>query len=97
MSRDGFGATFSIYTLGVFESQLRYFTVESQLVPTPIEAANQAQANATQAQAEVVQAQAEVVQAQAEVVQAQAEAEQAQAEVARLAEQLRSLGIEPQS
>jgi Uma2 family endonuclease len=67
--------------LGVYDSQLRYFTAEGQLVPTPIEAANQAQAMATQAQSEAAQAQAEAAQAQAEAV--------------RLAEQLRSLGIEP--
>jgi Uma2 family endonuclease len=47
--------------LGVQDNQLRYFTTDGQLVPAPIEAANQAQAKA-----------------------------------ARLEEQLRSLGVEPQ-
>ncbi|MGB8702064.1 MAG: Uma2 family endonuclease [Thermosynechococcaceae cyanobacterium] len=46
--------------LGVSDGQLRYFTAEGQLIPTPLEAANQAQVSA-----------------------------------ARLAEQLRSLGIDP--
>jgi Uma2 family endonuclease len=55
--------------LGVYDGQLRYFTPDDQLIPTPIEAANQAQV----------------------------EASQAQAEVARLVEQLQSLGIEPQT
>jgi Uma2 family endonuclease len=48
--------------LGIHDGQLRYFTPDGQPIPTPIEAANQAQDQA-----------------------------------ARLAEQLRSLGVEPQT
>jgi Uma2 family endonuclease len=36
--------------LGIHDGQLRYFTPDGQLIPTPIEAANQAQDQATQAQ-----------------------------------------------
>jgi Uma2 family endonuclease len=55
--------------LGIHDGQLRYFTPDGQPIPTPIEAANQAQDQATQAQDQA----------------------------ARLVEQLRSLGIEPQT
>jgi Uma2 family endonuclease len=61
--------------LGVQDEQLRYFTLEGQLVPTPLEAVSQTQDQLSQAQNEVTQA---------------------QNQAARLAEQLRSLGIEPQ-
>jgi Uma2 family endonuclease len=46
--------------LGIHEGKLRYFTPTKQLVPTPEEAARQAEAEARQAQAETQQAQAEV-------------------------------------
>jgi Uma2 family endonuclease len=61
--------------LGIHEGQLRYFTLEGQLIPTPLEAVNQTHDQLNQAQFEVTRAQ-----------------EQA----ARLAEKLRSLGIEPE-
>ncbi|MDX2229693.1 MAG: Uma2 family endonuclease [Leptolyngbyaceae cyanobacterium bins.349] len=67
--------------LGVREGQLRYFLPSGELVPTPAEAAAQAQAAAAQAQAAVTQAEAVAVQA----------AERSR----RLAEQLRALGVEP--
>jgi Uma2 family endonuclease len=75
--------------LGVRDRQLRYFSAEGQLVPTPAEAAEQAQQQAEQAQQ-----QAEQAQQQAE--QAQQQAEQAQQQTERLTAQLRSLGIEPE-
>jgi Uma2 family endonuclease len=55
--------------LGTHDGQLRYFTAEGQLVPTPSEAAEVAQEQATQAQERAI----------------------------RLEEQLRLLGIEPQT
>jgi Uma2 family endonuclease len=61
--------------LGVHEDQLRYFTPEGHLVPTPLEAVNQTQDRLNQAQSETTRA---------------------QAQAARLADQLRSLGIEPE-
>ncbi|HLO51207.1 MAG TPA: Uma2 family endonuclease [Kamptonema sp.] len=68
--------------LGIYNRKLRYFTQDGQLVPTPEEAALQAQQQAEQAQR------------QAE--QAQQQAEQAQERSERLASQLRALGIEPE-
>jgi Uma2 family endonuclease len=75
--------------LGVQDGKLRYFTQLGQLVPTPEEAAGQAQVQAQQAQAQAQQAQ---VQAQ----QAQAQAQQAEERAARLAAQLRQLGVDPE-
>ncbi|OCR02188.1 hypothetical protein BCD67_06090 [Oscillatoriales cyanobacterium USR001] len=68
--------------LGIYDRKLRYFTQDGQLVPTPEEAAWQAQEQAEQAQE------------QAE--QAQRRAEQAEERAERLATQLRTLGIEPE-
>ena len=68
--------------LGIHDGKLRYFTPDEQLVPTPEEAALQAQSQAAQAQAQAAQA--------------QAQAAQAQAQAESLANQLRALGIEPQ-
>ncbi|MCG8367701.1 MAG: Uma2 family endonuclease [Pseudanabaenales cyanobacterium] len=61
--------------LGVQDGKLRYFMESGQLVPTPEEAAEQAQTAAQQAQ-----------------IQAQ----QAEARAARLAEQLKALGVNPE-
>lgn len=69
--------------LGIYEQQLRYFTLEGQLVPTPEEEAQQ--------QMKFAQEQRK----QAE--QAQQQAEQAQQRAAQLAAQLRALGIEPEA
>ena len=74
--------------LGVQDETLRYFTAEGELVPTPAEAAEAAQFQAQQAQFQAQQAQ---FQAQ----QAPFQAQQAEERVARLAEQLRAMGIEP--
>ncbi|MBD1926143.1 Uma2 family endonuclease [Trichocoleus sp. FACHB-90] len=81
--------------LGVEQGQLRYFTPEGDLVPTPEEAAQQAIQNAQQAQAQAQQAQAELEQAQAQAQQAQAELEQERLRAQLLAERLRSLGLDP--
>ncbi len=43
--------------LGIYEGKLRYFTLDGQLVPTPEEAALQAQQRAQQAQQQAQQAQ----------------------------------------
>jgi Uma2 family endonuclease len=62
--------------LGVQQNKLRYFYENGELVPTPEEAAEQAQSQALQAQAQALQA---------------------ETRAARLAEQLRALGIEPEA
>ncbi|MBU7584406.1 MAG: hypothetical protein KAF91_16065 [Nostoc sp. TH1S01] len=46
--------------LGVYEGKLRYFTADHQLIPTPEEKAQQAEARAQQAETRAQQAQAEV-------------------------------------
>jgi Uma2 family endonuclease len=66
--------TLELY-LGIHNQQLRYFDAQAQLIPTPEEAAQQAQQRAEQAQQR---------------------AEQAQQRADRLAEQLRSMGVEPE-
>lgn len=68
-------------SLGVQAGQLRYFTELGHLIPTPEEAAQQAQQEAQQAQQSALEAQQ----------QAQQERDRAE----RLAERLRQLGIEP--
>ncbi|CAD5942602.1 Uma2 family endonuclease [Planktothrix agardhii] len=60
--------------LGIYQEKLRYFTPEGDLVPTPEEAALQAENRANEAENR---------------------ANEAQNRAKRLAEQLRSLGIEP--
>ena len=60
--------------LGIYQEKLRYFTSEGDLVPTPEEAALQAENRANEAENR---------------------ANEAQNRAKRLAEQLRSLGIEP--
>lgn len=76
--------------LGVNQRQLRFFTPQGQLVPTPEESAE-----AAQQQLEVVQQQAEAAQQQAEAAQQQLEVVQLQKE--RLAAKLRELGIDPET
>jgi Uma2 family endonuclease len=76
--------------LGVEANQLRYFTADGNLVPTPAEAALQAQQEALQAQQEALQAQ----QAR-ELIQQQVVIERQQKE--QLAAKLRELGIDPTS
>ena len=67
--------------LGIYEDKLRFFTSEGVLVPTPEEAAKEAQQEAEQAQQQVKQAQQQT--------------EQAQQRADRLAAKLRELGIKP--
>lgn len=74
--------------LGVENRQLRYFTADGQLVPTPAEAA-------LQAQQEKLQAQQVTLQAQQITLQERQEKEMVQQRAAQLAERLRSLGINP--
>ena len=66
--------------LGIYDSQLRYFTSEGQLVPTPMEAAQTAQQEAQTAQQEAQTAQQEAQTAQQEAQTAQQEAQTAQQE-----------------
>lgn len=73
--------TLDLY-LGIHDRQLRYFTPQGELVPTPEEVATQAQRT--------------VAQAQQRATQAQLTATQAEQRAAQLAAQLRSLGIEPE-
>jgi Uma2 family endonuclease len=68
---------------------LRWATLSGELLPT-----DQELAIAAQQQAETAQQQAEAAQQQAETAQQQAEAERQRA--ARLAKQLRQLGVEPE-
>ena len=96
--------------LGVDADQLRYFTANGQLVPTPQEAAIQQQLQARQAQLQAQQAneraQQERERAQQANERAQQEreraqqanerAQQANEQAQRLAERLRELGIDPE-
>lgn len=69
--------------LGVEASQLRYFTAEGQKVPTPEEAAQQEQRRAEQAELQLEQE--------------RQEKQRLQAITEQLAEQLRSLGVDPET
>ncbi len=74
--------------LGVIAGGLRYLSEAGELIPTPAEAAEQAQLESGRAQLELQQAQLEAQQAQLETQQAQQRAN-------RLAEQLRNMGLAP--
>jgi Uma2 family endonuclease len=74
--------------LGIYQNQLRYFSPEGELIPTPEEAALQAQ---TLAETEHQRAETERQRAQTERQRAETEHQRAE----RLAEQLRALGINP--
>jgi Uma2 family endonuclease len=74
--------------LGINDGKLRYFTADGDLVPTPEEAAKEAQQTATAAQ----QAASEAQQAASEA-ESRWEQERQKAEI--LAAHLRSLGIDP--
>ncbi len=76
--------------LGVQDNQLRFFTPERQLVPTPSESAK-----LEKQQAELAQQQAELAQQQTETAQQQAEAAQQQS--SKLAAKLRELGVDPEA
>jgi Uma2 family endonuclease len=85
--------------LGIYESKLRFFSPDKQLVPTPTEAAQQ-QAEAERLEKEVAQQQAEAERLEKEVAQQQAEAERlekeaAQRQVEELKARLKALGIDP--
>ena len=88
--------------LGIHEKQLRFYTLEGDLVPTPEESAHVAvqQAEVATQQAEVATQQAEAATQQAEAATQQAEAATQQAEAERLrneklAAKLRELGLDP--
>jgi phage shock protein A len=51
--------------LGIYESKLRLFTAEGQLIPTPEEAAQQAEQQVQQAEQQVQQAEQQVAQMEA--------------------------------
>ncbi|MBR8839837.1 MAG: Uma2 family endonuclease, partial [Stigonema ocellatum SAG 48.90 = DSM 106950] len=67
--------------LGVEAGKLRYFTTDGDLVPTPDEAAIEAQQQAEAAQQRVTEVELSL--------------EQERQRVAQLAQQLRSLGVDP--
>lgn len=69
--------------LGIYEQQLRYFSIEGSLLPTPQEAVR----------LEVERGVKMVEQAQRDAEQERRKAEQAQAELRELQERLRDLGI----
>ena len=83
--------------LGVEANQLRYFTPEGEKVPTPEEAAQQEQRRAElqQQRAELQQQRAE--QAELELEQERQENQRLEVKAEQLAEQLRSLGFEPEN
>jgi Uma2 family endonuclease len=81
--------------LGVHNRELRFFTPDGQLIPTPEESAQVAEATA---EVERQRAEAERQRAEAERQRAEAERQRAEAEQQRserLAEKLRALGIDP--
>ncbi len=82
--------------LGIYQSKLRYFSVEGELVPTSDELAEIAQQ-----QAKTAQQQAKTAKQQAEAAQQQAEAERQQKELAQqqvqeLLARFKDLGINPE-
>ena len=81
--------------LGIHDQQLRFFTPEEDLVPTPEESAQVAvqQAEVATQKAEVATQKAEVATQKAEVATQKAETERQQKE--KLAAKLRELGIDP--
>lgn len=82
--------------LGVENRQLRFFSADGTLVPTPEEAAQQA---IQRAEAEAQRAEAENQRAEAEAKRASDEQNRADTEarrVQKLMEQLRALGVEPE-
>ncbi|CCI04752.1 Similar to tr/Q8YUF1/Q8YUF1 (fragment) [Microcystis aeruginosa PCC 9443] len=76
--------------LGIFESKLRYFTVDGQLVPTPQEA----ELEQRQAKEQIL---LEKEQERKAKEQAILEKEQAILEKEKLAQKLRELGIDPET
>ncbi len=80
--------------LGIYEDKLRYFTPERELVPTPEEAARQAEEAARQERENAQQAQQLAQQERENAQQAQQLAQQERERVRQLEERLRSLGID---
>ncbi|MEA5502222.1 Uma2 family endonuclease [Halotia wernerae UHCC 0503] len=76
--------------LGVENNKLRYFTPDGKLVPTPEEAAIEAQKVA-------IEAQKVAIEAQKQASQTESRLEEEQQRSQRLAEHLRSLGVDPDS
>ncbi|MEM8638930.1 MAG: Uma2 family endonuclease [Cyanobacteria bacterium P01_G01_bin.54] len=81
--------------LGVEGGQLRFFTPNGVLVPTPAEAALQAEQTAQQAEQAVQQAEQTAQQAEQKLQEAAQQTQQAQDQAERLAAKLRELGIDP--
>ncbi len=74
--------------LGIHNRELRFFTAAGELVPSPAERADQAEAHAQQAEQQARQAEAHAQQAEQRVTRAEEEAE-------RLRQRLRELGLDP--
>ena len=83
--------------LGIFESKLRYFTVDGQLVPTPQEAELEQRQAKEQILLEREQILLEREQERQAKEQAILEKEQAILEKEKLAQKLRELGIDPET
>ncbi|WGV25480.1 Uma2 family endonuclease [Halotia branconii] len=83
--------------LGVENGKLRYFTFDGELVPTPEEAAMEAQQAAIEAQQIAIEMQQTAIEAQQQVSQTELRLEEEQQRSQRLAEHLRSLGVDPDS
>ncbi|MBC6481486.1 MAG: Uma2 family endonuclease [Hormoscilla sp. GM7CHS1pb] len=78
--------------LGIHEKQLRFFTPEGIMVPTPDEAAESAKQEAESAKQE-----AELAKQEAELAKQRSQLELTQQRVYKLAAKLRELGIDPNS
>ncbi|MGB5960153.1 MAG: Uma2 family endonuclease [Coleofasciculaceae cyanobacterium] len=81
--------------LGIHQKQLRFFTAENELVPTPEEVAIQATQKAEQATQKAEQATQKADQATQKADQATQKADQATQKADRLAAKLRELNIDP--
>jgi Uma2 family endonuclease len=90
--------------LGVYEQQLRYFSIEGSLLPTPQEAVKievdrgmalyrQERSRATQAQQDAEQERSRATQAQQDAEQERLRATRAEFELQKLQDKMRSLGI----
>jgi Uma2 family endonuclease len=88
--------TLSLY-LGVEAGQLRYFTAEGEKMPTPEEAAQQEQRRAEQEQRRAEQEQRRAEQAELQLEQERQEKQRLQVITEQLVEQLRSLGVDPET
>lgn len=93
IAKDGNGRCWSqqldLY-LGLHNDQLRYFSQNGELIPTPEEAAEEAGQ-----QAEIAKAEVETFKAELSVAEEEAQAARAEAEALR--QKLRSLGVDPEA